>query len=158
MKLPISLMTFCLSIYTRRQFQTPSTAPPLRTKQISYIILVEWIIKSCTQPTNLNYQNITPVHKNGDKLQADNCGPMNLTLVVCKLMEVIIRDEIKLWVNIILSLSIQIQFWQNENVSVRVQFSYSFHIETSISIPFKSFVHQFQFTSIIFFKHQFQFS
>ncbi|XP_065677331.1 uncharacterized protein LOC136092732 [Hydra vulgaris] len=48
-----------------------------------------------TLPTSWLKANITPIFKNGDRLNAGNYRPISLTSVVCKVMESIVKDTIK---------------------------------------------------------------
>nr|XP_047124238.1 uncharacterized protein LOC124806963 [Hydra vulgaris] len=47
-----------------------------------------------TLPTSWLKANITPIFKNGDRLNAGNYRPISLTSVVCKVMESIVKDTI----------------------------------------------------------------
>nr|XP_047137520.1 uncharacterized protein LOC124814021 [Hydra vulgaris] len=47
-----------------------------------------------TLPTSWLEANITPIFKNGDRLNAGNYRPISLTSVVCKVMESIVKDTI----------------------------------------------------------------
>ncbi|CAF1091856.1 unnamed protein product [Brachionus calyciflorus] len=45
-------------------------------------------------PKEMREANVTPLHNKGSKLEAANFRPVSLTSVVCKIMELIIKDVI----------------------------------------------------------------
>ena len=80
--------------------QGPDNLHPKLIKECSHQLLIplkESFSKSLTEsklPDIWKRANVTTIHKNGDKTNPENYRPISLTLVACKLMEILILDKI----------------------------------------------------------------
>ncbi len=73
----------------------PSVLKNVKLSIIDNLVKIfNYSITSCSVPLDCKLGNVAPIHKNGDKSQAENYRPISLTSVVGKLLETIVTNHI----------------------------------------------------------------
>lgn len=68
------------------------------SEQLSHIMTVSF--KSGRLPQDWKEAVVTPIYKKGDKLSASNYRPISLTSIICKTMEKIITEKIRIFLSL----------------------------------------------------------